>query len=264
MLKPNCSLDERARIHIAAAACGNAASSLIFVPKEMIKQRLQAARVAGTPMGVRKVVSAIVKENGVRGLYAAYSATLLRNIPTTALKWLIYEELRLRLVAGNESAALPVRSMLCGALSGASSSIIMTPVDVVKTRLATGQYLARLGLRGSLVKLATEEGLAGLFAGAQARMLGAALFSAIGLSTYEACKHLLRCSEHETATVVLCAADEPDDRPVGSTRRGGEGLWARGAKGAVGARGPSAAAARGTVRASAWRAAEITTSTRQQ
>jgi solute carrier family 25 S-adenosylmethionine transporter 26 len=192
----DCSLEARARIHMCAAASGNAASSLIFVPKEMIKQRLQASRVRGLSMGVRQVVRSALAENGVRGLYAAYTATIMRNIPTTALNYFIYEELRLRLGVSNETAAIRVRSMLCGAISGATSSVVMTPLDVVKTRLATGRYAASLGLRGSLVKLATEEGLIGLFAGAKARIVGAAIFSAIGLSTYEACKYLLKCDDY--------------------------------------------------------------------
>ncbi|KAJ1623022.1 mitochondrial carrier domain-containing protein [Pavlovales sp. CCMP2436] len=204
-LNPDCSVEERARIHVMAAAAGNAVSSLIFVPKEMVKQRLQRARVQGVATGVRKVVATIIKENGVKGLYAAYTATICRNIPTTALNWLIYEELRLRLSAGNESSVIRSRSMVCGAISGAISSIAMTPLDVVKTRLATGSYIASLGLRGGLLKLAREEGLAGLFAGAKARMVGAALFSAIGLSTYEACKKAFRCGDEATAAAAAAA-----------------------------------------------------------
>lgn len=208
----DCSLEARARIHMCAAASGNAASSLIFVPKEMIKQRLQASRVRGVTIGVRQVVRAAIAENGVRGLYAAYTATIMRNIPTTALNYFIYEELRLRLGVSNETAAIRVRSMLCGAISGALSSVVMTPLDVVKTRLATGRYVASLGLRGSLVKLATEEGLIGLFAGAKARIVGAAIFSAIGLSTYEACKHLLKCDDY-AATDAGGDADAATKRP---------------------------------------------------
>mmetsp|Transcript_22488 Transcript_22488/g.53281 ORF Transcript_22488/g.53281 Transcript_22488/m.53281 type:complete len:155 (+) Transcript_22488:783-1247(+) len=98
--------------------------------------------------------------------------------------------------------------MVCGAISGAISSIAMTPLDVVKTRLATGSYIASLGLRGGLLKLAREEGLAGLFAGAKARMVGAALFSAIGLSTYEACKKAFRCGDEATAAAAAAAASD--------------------------------------------------------
>ncbi|KAG8462364.1 hypothetical protein KFE25_012184 [Diacronema lutheri] len=251
-LKPDCSLDERARIHVVSAACGNAASSLIFVPKEMVKQRLQAARVAGVSTGVRQVVSTIVKEHGVRGLYAAYSATIMRNIPTTVLKFLIYEELRLRLAASDESATLRVRSMACGAISGACSSVLMTPLDVVKTRLATGQYAATLGMRRSLVKLATEEGLSGLFAGAKARMVGAALFSAIGLSCYEACKQLLRCEDGANLADAPRGAEptraRPAHVPLPPARRAAAAAHDGRADGPAGARARRA----GRQRASPW------------
>lgn len=205
----NCTARTRAQIHVASAACGNCASSLIYVPKEMIKQRLQAAKVARVQLSVQSIVTSIVREHGVRGLYSAYTATIFRNIPTTVLNFLIYEELKhqlaARLAVTDEDSFLKSWSMVCGAISGASASVLVTPVDVCKTRLATGQYLARLGLRGSLLKLAREEGVGGLFAGAKARMLGSALFSAIGLSSYEACKHLLRCDQPVAAGAAASA-----------------------------------------------------------
>lgn len=188
----------RAEIHCAAAACGNAAASLIFVPKEMIKQRLQAARVAGDTATVRGIVAAIVRREGVRGLYAAYTATLMRNIPSTAVRFLVYEELKhqlARLHISDDGSVLGKEvSAVCGFVSGAVASVTMTPIDVAKTRLALGIYPSSLGLRGSLARIARDEGLGGLFAGAKARMVGSAIFSSVGMWSYEAAKEALGCA----------------------------------------------------------------------
>lgn len=43
------------------------------------------------------VVSSILRERGVQGLYSGYRATLLRNIPSAVLRFALYEELKLAL-----------------------------------------------------------------------------------------------------------------------------------------------------------------------
>jgi len=210
------SVEARAKIHMVSAACGNAASSLIFVPKELVKQRLQAARVAGVEASISSVVAGVVKDNGVRGLYAAYTATICRNIPTTVLNFLLYEELKVQLAryrVSDEGSPVKYRSMVAGACSGACASAIMTPIDVCKTRLSTGRFPASLGLRGSLARIAREEGIRGLYAGAQARILGAALFSAVGLSTYDYCKQLMGVGT-SVDKIVREAADDALTQPV--------------------------------------------------
>lgn len=189
----------RPQIHCISAASGNAVSSMIFVPKEMLKQRLQAARASGSGHNLVGIAREVLQREGLKGFYSAYSATLARNIPTTVLNFLIYEELRLtvnRHLGGQKK--IQGRSLWCGAISGATASAIMTPVDVVKTRIATGMLDSKLGVSGALLKLAAEEGKKGLFAGCKARMLGAALFSSVGFTAYEYCKLFFGCQTNYT------------------------------------------------------------------
>jgi hypothetical protein len=44
---------------------------------------------------VRGVVSSILQQEGLRGLYRGYRATLLRNIPSAVLRFALYEELKI-------------------------------------------------------------------------------------------------------------------------------------------------------------------------
>lgn len=78
----------RPLIHMIAASAGNVASSFVFVPKETIKQQLQAFK-SGTipwasvaPITLSSVCGKILRERGLRGFYPSYKATLLRNIPS--------------------------------------------------------------------------------------------------------------------------------------------------------------------------------------
>lgn len=95
----------RPLIHMLAAIGGNIASSFIFVPKDVIKQQLQAFRTdsviwSGINRNVKSlttldVVHEIFSKRGFRGFYPSYRATLLRNMPGAALRFTIYEELKL-------------------------------------------------------------------------------------------------------------------------------------------------------------------------
>ena len=148
--KSKLQLRTRLTIHGLAAASGNIASSIIFVPKEYIKQQMQVSK--GQLM-LMDVVKSTFQTKGITGFYKAYSSTIMRNIPSAILRFALYEELnrafsshRHRHHDNNDnnndpSLSSSIRIMpLCflhGALAGAMSSGTMTPLDVVKPRIAT-------------------------------------------------------------------------------------------------------------------------------
>jgi hypothetical protein len=66
-----------------AAAVGNITSSAILVPKEVIKQRMQAGMVGSAS----EVFIQTIQTEGVGGLYAGYSAALLRNLPSNIISF---------------------------------------------------------------------------------------------------------------------------------------------------------------------------------
>lgn len=81
-------------IHMIAAATGNVASSLVFVPKEAVKQQLQAFKTGavqllpGESFGVKAISRVnfvdvsrhILRTKGLKGFYPSYRATLSRNL----------------------------------------------------------------------------------------------------------------------------------------------------------------------------------------
>ena len=80
-------------------------------------------------------------------------------------------------------------TFLAGAVAGSTSSFVMTPVDVVKKRLATGS--CPLGVKNCMVHVVKEVGWKGLYAGAGSRVLWSGAFSAIGFGTFEIVKGYL-------------------------------------------------------------------------
>lgn len=233
------STKQRFFIHAFSAFSGNACSSLIFVPKEFIKQQMQAygsgamsaaamASAAGTSRGiggqqhwllknknlfdanaaklmsVRTIVRDAVQEKGIAGLYCGYKSTLMRNVPSAIMRFAIYEELKLRFLNGDGDDAAAYAGggtspvfFLSGALAGAMSSGLMTPMDVIKTKISTGTMPNNLGLINSVQWIVQKHGLQGLYAGARARMVWSGAFSAIGFGTFEAAKKFLDVNEEQ-------------------------------------------------------------------
>jgi len=66
-----------------AAALGNITSSAILVPKEVVKQRMQAGMVGSA----LEVFLQTIRSEGIGGLYAGYSAALLRNLPSNIISF---------------------------------------------------------------------------------------------------------------------------------------------------------------------------------
>ncbi|WVZ67295.1 hypothetical protein U9M48_016394 [Paspalum notatum var. saurae] len=167
-----------------AGASGNISSSAIMVPKELITQRLQSGAAKGRSW---QVLLRIIRTDGFFGLYAGYAATLLRNLPTGVLSYSSFEYLKaFTLKQRGKESLTPGESVLCGALAGAISAALTTPLDVVKTRLMT-----RVGTQGSRTVLGTmrevvaEEGLVGLYRGIGPRVLHSACFAALGYCAFE-------------------------------------------------------------------------------
>jgi solute carrier family 25 (mitochondrial S-adenosylmethionine transporter), member 26 len=183
--------------HAAAAASGNLLSSAIFVPKELIKQRLQFALGSSSSAGtsLHQVVTDIVLHDGLSGLYRGYRATVLRNIPSAALRFCLYEEFKRHVVLtttcdkDNHAPAFSWRLFVAGAAAGALASGIMTPIDVIKTKIATGT--CPVDLPSCVQTVVTQHGVSALWSGAGSRMLSSAAFSAIGFGTYEGVRRWL-------------------------------------------------------------------------
>jgi solute carrier family 25 S-adenosylmethionine transporter 26 len=191
-------LSTRLMVHAAAAASGNVISSAVFVPKELIKSQMQ---YSGTSIG--RTVWKILSEKGPLGLYCGYKATLMRNIPSACLRFVLYEELKRSWYTSNRRAqhgrrdssseSFSWRLFAAGALAGAVASGVMTPIDVIKTRLATGT--CPVDVPGCLQHVIREQGWAGLYAGAGSRMAFSGAFSAIGFVSFEAAKSWLGVSD---------------------------------------------------------------------
>ena len=123
------------------------------------------------------------KLKGVRGLWNGYTATLLRDVPFSALYWPLYEATRVSIYRHTSQkhvylSMFPDNSFLInfvsGAVAGSIASTITLPFDVIKTikqiemgekdimKVKAGQARSNMTIAKELI---SEQGVKSLFSG---------------------------------------------------------------------------------------------------
>merc|ERR1712038_1682093 len=169
---------------IAGGTAG--ASQVMFTnPLEIVKIRLQ---VAGEVASTQRVSAlSVVRELGFFGLYKGARACLLRDIPFSAIYFPAYAHLKPKFADENGYNG-PLSLLVSGAIAGMPAASLVTPADVIKTRL---QVVAREGqttyngLLDATRKIYAEEGFRAFWKGAIARMCRSSPQFGVTLVTYE-------------------------------------------------------------------------------
>ncbi|PON32642.1 Mitochondrial substrate/solute carrier [Parasponia andersonii] len=186
--------------HFIAGAVGDTLGSFVYVPCEVMKQRMQvqgtkrswgsvmmkdnfarkpSVQMYGYYTGIFHAGSSILKEQGLKGLYAGYWSTLARDVPFAGLMVMFYEALKDITEYGkqkwNISPNLHVNSSLeglvLGGLAGGFSAYLTTPLDVIKTRLQVqGSTLRYNGWLDAIRQVWKTEGAKGMFRGSIPRI----------------------------------------------------------------------------------------------
>lgn len=195
--------------HLTAGFLGDLVSSVVYVPSEVLKTRLQLQGRFNNPFfdsgynyrNLRDAISTIVRTEGMGALLFGYKATLARDLPFSALQFAFYEKFRqwAFTVEGKDMGSddLSVASEIyTGASAGGLAGIITTPLDVIKTRVQTqqpssveGSSSKPLKLSGSLFSslrtVYTSEGFLGFFSGVGPRFVWTSIQSSIMLLLYQ-------------------------------------------------------------------------------
>jgi hypothetical protein len=180
------------RWEIALGAMTGVFTSIAICPFEVLKVRLQLEHGGSSKAGsgLAAEVRRLVAGEGVGGLYRGIVPLIGRDVPFNALFYGSYESLCtafMRLRGSETKEQLGTGWVfLSGGLAGCAGWSLVIPLDVVKTRLQSGQSdSAPLEL---LRSIAAAEGAAGLFRGWTAAIIrafptNAFLFLGVELTT---------------------------------------------------------------------------------
>ncbi|KAG0091820.1 hypothetical protein BGZ92_011587 [Podila epicladia] len=206
--------------HLAGGSIGDFVASFIYVPSEVLKTRLQLQGRYNNPAFISgynykntwHALQMIVKYDGVGALYQGYRATLMRDVPFSALQFAFYEKFK---TEARNWEARPDGQMslhietLCGGVAGGLAGFLTTPLDVMKTLLqtqvkkpanasigttSTGTVVAQkyyTGIWDGLKWNLKHHGvIGGLFRGVGPRVFWTSLQSALMFVMYEQALHL--------------------------------------------------------------------------
>lgn len=204
--------------YLVSGFLGDLASSVIYVPSEVLKTRLQLQGKYNNVhfnsgynyKNLRDTVRTVIKTEGVGSLFYGYKATLARDLPFSALQFAFYEKFRQwaftienKNIRGEDDLSI-TSEIFTGASAGGLAGIITTPLDVVKTRVqtqptsnvsfqsielnsvaATKPSKLSNSLYQSLKTVYHHEGVVGCFSGVGPRFIWTSVQSSIMLLLYQ-------------------------------------------------------------------------------
>ena len=121
-------------------------ASIIYVPSEVLKTRLQLQGRYNNPFfysgynykSTWNAAKTISRVEGLPALYSGYKATIVRDLPFSAIQFALYEQFRRFAVQMKNTQDIGLPSEILTAVSaGGIAGVVTCPLDVVKTRIQT-------------------------------------------------------------------------------------------------------------------------------
>lgn len=168
-------------IHALNSSVAAVAACTVWVPFEVIKQRMQVGMYQSSFI---RATTQIFRENGPFGFYRGFQATIQREIPFAIIQFPCYEFLKSQLGDSPDGW----KSAACGSAAGGAAGFVTTPLDVVKTRTILSNRLEMT----AFIDIYRQGGMAALFAGALPRTLLISIGGFVFFGMYEQTSALLK------------------------------------------------------------------------
>lgn len=174
-----------------AGGCAGGSQVIFTNPLEIVKIRLQ---VAGEVQGRKIRATGVLRQLGIAGLYKGASACLLRDVPFSAIYFTAYARIKKDFFGESANSPLGVRELfIAGAGAGMPAAYLVTPADVIKTRLqveARSGQATYEGILDAARKIYTNEGFRAFFKGGMARVFRSSPQFGVTLVAYETIKRV--------------------------------------------------------------------------
>ncbi|KAM4697529.1 electrogenic aspartate/glutamate antiporter SLC25A12, mitochondrial [Rhinophrynus dorsalis] len=170
---------------ILAGGCAGGSQVIFTNPLEIVKIRLQVAGEISTGPKVRALT--VLQDLGFLGLYKGAKACFLRDIPFSAIYFPVYAHCK-SLFADEHGHIGALQLLTAGAIAGVPAASLVTPADVIKTRLQVAARAGQTtysGVVDCFRKILREEGARAFWKGAGARVFRSSPQFGVTLVTYE-------------------------------------------------------------------------------
>jgi len=179
--------------HFVSGVWADICGSTIWVPMDVVKQRLQIQRNGQQQIytGSLNALITICKEEGIRGLYKGLLPGIATYGPFVGFYFIFYERSKLifsHLLKKRVEDLPMLAHLISGSLSGGLAAALTCPLDVIKTRLQVQRTVTINKYKNAFdaaYRIITEEGFQAFTKGLLARVLWIAPGCAITIASYE-------------------------------------------------------------------------------
>ncbi|GKT39938.1 mitochondrial glycine transporter [Colletotrichum spaethianum] len=203
--------------NLVAGAVARTFAGFVLMPLTVIKVRYESNLYSY--QSLLSASSDIYRTNGLRGFFAGFGATAVRDAPYAGMYVLFYELLKKRLSGlsfdnRGQNSTRPITITTSHAtlvnfssaiMAGAACSVVSNPFDAVKTRIQLQPAIYR-NMYQACHKMVTEEGVRSLMDGVALRMSRKAMSSALAWTVYE---ELIRRAERTWSSSLTTTEAEP-------------------------------------------------------
>ncbi len=185
--------------HFIAGALSGLISRIITGPLERLKILYQV-NYAGKglkPPNIFVGLKEVYLNDGFLGLFRGNLVNLIKCTPDSAIKLYVFEkskhffsvkekENKMKIISQKPT----IKLLFSGGLSGICSTILLFPLEVIKTRISASPNSTYNGIRDTAVKLYSEGGLRIFYRGIQASLSSAVPNCGLNLTAYETLKKI--------------------------------------------------------------------------
>ncbi|CAD7695346.1 unnamed protein product [Ostreobium quekettii] len=182
-------------VHAVAGAIAGCVSRFVVGPLDVIKIRFQVQVepiAAGAPgagskyTGIAQAFKAILREEGIQGLWRGTVPGQLLSVPYTAVQFVALQECKAVAERLGLQGSPPWVSFLSGGLAGAAATIASYPFDLLRTTLAAqGEPKVYSGMIDAARKIVEVRGMPGLYMGLGVTLMEIFPYSAITFGSYD-------------------------------------------------------------------------------
>lgn len=116
--------------HVVAGSLAGLCGSLVKVPVDVVKKRLQAGIYPNLGAAVTSIAAEGVGfAGGVRQFYTGWRSSIIYDVPYSAVQFTVLENVKVCVKRLKKSELVGIDNVLVGALTGMITSVITEPVS---------------------------------------------------------------------------------------------------------------------------------------
>ncbi|EEQ89723.2 hypothetical protein RJZ56_004728 [Blastomyces dermatitidis] len=188
----------RTAVYLSSSALAEFFASIALCPLEATRIRLvsQPGFASGLVGGFGK----ILKNEGIGAFYSGFGPILLKQVPYTMAKFVVFERVSEALYRHFDkdtlsNGAKTSINLGSGLVAGLASAVISQPADTMLSKINKTEGLPGEGNMSRLIKIAKDLGLKGSFSGLSARLFLVGAITAGQFAIYGDIKRVLNATQ---------------------------------------------------------------------